>query len=81
MSFGIKAISCEDQREIWYNHGMDPSLPIANYIRRKDLLKCVGIRPTPDNTVHFLHFHVWPGATDISMTPNEVFGWGKEAGI
>ena len=27
---------------------------------------------------HLLHFHIWPGPVEISLPPNEIFGWDSK---
>jgi hypothetical protein len=78
---GSTEVYPDDERDdIWSAHGMNPRV---NYIQRKELLEKVGINPMSDKSpeTHLLHFHIWPGPTEISMPPNEVFGWEVEAKI
>jgi hypothetical protein len=69
----------EEREEAWENHGENE---MANYVRRKDVLKQVGLEPMPYDIVpigHLLQYHLWPGPRNIDMRPVAIMGSEKEA--
>jgi hypothetical protein len=67
------------REEAWENHGEDET---ANYIRRKDILKKVGVIPQKHDIVDIgflLQYHLWPGPRDMDMGPVAIMGSEQEA--
>jgi hypothetical protein len=69
----------EEQEEAWENHGDNEK---ANYVRKKDVLKRVGLEPMQYDPVtigHLLQYHLWPGPREMDMSPLAAIGTEKEA--
>jgi hypothetical protein len=69
----------EKREEEWENHGDNST---ANYIRRKDVLKQVGLQPEQYDigaTEHLLQYHLWPGPREMDMRPIPIMGTEREA--
>jgi hypothetical protein len=66
-----------ERYEAWGDHGDNV---MANYIRRKNLLKRVGLEPKLDDTVgHLIQYHLWPGSSAMDMPPVPIMGTEKDA--
>jgi hypothetical protein len=71
----------EEREEVWENHGDNET---ANYVRRKDVLKRVGLEPMQYDIVtigHLLQYHLWLGPREMDMRPLPIMGTEKEASL
>jgi hypothetical protein len=66
-----------ERYEVWEERGNNTR---ANYLRRKDILKRVGMETEREDTVgHLLQYHLWPGPRGEDMPPVAILGTEKEA--
>jgi hypothetical protein len=69
----------EAREDAWAIHGESAT---ANFIRRRDLLKQVGLDPKQEDngaSDHLLQFYLWPGPRSMDMYPLPIMGSEREA--
>jgi hypothetical protein len=69
----------EEREDAWAHHGESA---MANFIRRRDLLKQVGLDPNQCDigaNDHLLQYHLWPGPRNMDMYPLPIMGKEREA--